>query len=498
MLSLSHAGVEVRQNENRRGISAAGRCGAACGGVCLPRNGPRLGPRRYLHAAARQTQHGGRNALPPLSGRKLRPADDCRLQLLRRPLPQRNSHRTPLPRFAAQPLVRRRFAAAAPARQHRTAAERQGAPHGGAAPLDTLGRNRQPARRQHRTAPRAARHARRRRLDARPAARAERHRRGHRRHTPSQAPLPPPHRRHLQPPEGGLDARHFATRGGRLAPPGRRAAGHHRRGAPPAAGQGDQPAARHLRQGVGRRAAPACEQRTGRRQNLPPHTRLRGGGDRLPARPHRAQRGAAQTQHPAARRHRLVGRRPHAALRGHSLARRQPQQPIQTPARTGRPRKGRPARCPRKADAGRHARHQGPARSHHGLYRTARKAHHRRTGPPLSGAHHPLVGASARADAQPARLLPARHPQDGAQRGALHPRAALRGHPRGLCRPGRGQGAEPDAPHDARMPPRGDGRRRTHPPGGRQPALERPEVHRLGQCGHLARTRRRAAALLGA
>ena len=137
--------VEIRQNQDRRGL-----CHPDCGmrpfgRVCLPGGGAFFDLRRQLFAAAYQAQCRGANPLPPLPGRKLRAADDRRIQVLRGALQTRIAHRARLYRLVARPDRGAGFAADDASGQHREAAGRQGAADDEPAADDPFGGYGQPA-----------------------------------------------------------------------------------------------------------------------------------------------------------------------------------------------------------------------------------------------------------------------------------------------------------------------------------------------------------------
>ena len=102
-------------------------------------------PRRQLFPAPYQTQRRGTDALPSLSGRELRSADDRRIPVLRVPLQTRAAHRARPDRLAAGADRCGGFAADDASGQHRASSGRQGAADDEPAADDPFGRHVQPA-----------------------------------------------------------------------------------------------------------------------------------------------------------------------------------------------------------------------------------------------------------------------------------------------------------------------------------------------------------------
>ena len=144
-----HERVEIRQDEDCRGLRHPD-CGLRpLGRLCLPGGGAFFDLRRQLCAAALQAQRRGTDPLPPLPGGELRPADDCRVQVLRGALQARAAHRARVYRLAARPDRRAGFPAEDAPGQHRPPLGRQGAAHDEPAALDSFGGHGQPAGEEH-------------------------------------------------------------------------------------------------------------------------------------------------------------------------------------------------------------------------------------------------------------------------------------------------------------------------------------------------------------
>ena len=209
----------------------------------------------------------------------------------------------------------------------------------------------------------------------------------------------------FSPPEA--EPRDLAARDHRPGHPRRRGEGHHRAGAASLAGQRHEQPAGHLRPCVAGGAAVELQQRTGQYEDIPPDHGLRGRGHGLPDAAYRAQRGFPQAvvAHPGRRSHR--GRGADAPVRRDALARHQSQQPLPPRAGARQPRQGVAAGGAREADAGHHARHQGPAGIGDGLYRPACAADGRQAAGTLPAQHERVVGTPAGAGQQSAGFLPA-------------------------------------------------------------------------------------------
>ena len=395
-------GVEIRQNEDRGGLSPAD-CGLySLGGLRLPGGGPFLGARPQLRSAAYQAQRRQPDPLPPLPGRKLRAADDRRIRLLRGALQTGTAYRAGLDRLAPGADRRRGFVADDASGQHHAADRRQGAPHGEPAPFDPRRGHGGPAGQEHPQSDRSP-GGRRGRYDPVPQHRAA----GHDGRAARQTPLFPAAGRSVQSPGGRFEPRDLAARDHRPGHPRRRGEGHHRAGAASLAGQRHEQPAGHLRPCVAGGAAVELQQRTGQYEDIPPDHGLRGRGHGLPDAAYRAQRGFPQAvvAHPGRRSHR--GRGADAPVRRDALARHQSQQPLPPRAGARQPRQGVAAGGAREADAGHHARHQGPAGIGDGLYRPACAADGRQAAGTLPAQHERVVGTPAGAGQQSAGFLPA-------------------------------------------------------------------------------------------